>query len=747
MQSMYTQYQQSLKAASATNHRQLIVISGPRQWALDALDTVIQQAQPNNLVVVQDEQSAEQLSAYGPVCLSHQAKHYLGTELETLVWDGFSGFNPEAFGITSGLLVGGGVLFLLLPPLADWQQQPDADYLRMCASPDELQRCSSYFLQRCAALILTDQHCLLFTPETFQADQVSSVQEPSNPKPKPALKNTLEQLPLSTDQQQALTAIERVAKGHRHRPLVITADRGRGKTSILGIAAAQQLHDFMLQAKSMPEQAAKRIIITAPNKQAVSTAFKHFQNYLAAHYPKHDSHYFDEINPGLEFVAPDELLNTDYEADLLMVDEASAIPAPVLQRLLQRYPRIVFSSTIHGYEGNGQGFAVRFRQTLDQYCPQWKPLALKQAIRWAENDPLEALTFRMLCLDATLTPVSKAHGHSPASAVLSNIDRQSLLNCSHRLSQIMALLVSAHYQTSPSDLRLLLDHPDVSISLAIDRDCVVGVVLCMHEGNLSDDALADDIIAGRRRPRGHLMPQALATFFGKKELMSLSCLRIMRIAVHPALQQQGLGCQLVQHVVMQARAQLKAYVAVSFGQTSNLAAFWQKNGFHCLRMGYHLDAASGTRSVFYAQALSPQTTSLFEQLASHFIEHLIFGCTHYFRNSPWQHIDILLKHTGTRCSQVLVPLSSQEQQSLSLFAFQQRSEYDTAFALHRAITLAYQQGHMHTLDTEHRAILVLRGLQQRSWAEIAKELDISGRKAGEKKLKQACECLLQKFSA
>ncbi|MCV5638947.1 hypothetical protein OFN49_29125, partial [Escherichia coli] len=66
------------------------------------------------------------------------------------------------------------------------------------------------------------------------------------------------------EQEHAISLIEKVVTGHRKRPLILTADRGRGKTSALGIACAS-----LLQQKPL------RILITAPSIKAVEPVYQH----------------------------------------------------------------------------------------------------------------------------------------------------------------------------------------------------------------------------------------------------------------------------------------------------------------------------------------------------------------------------------------------------------------------------------------------------------------------------------------
>lgn len=97
------------------------------------------------------------------------------------------------------------------------------------------------------------------------------------------------------------------------------------------------------------------IVVTAPTLAAVEPLFVHAQRTLPqAHRQRGE---VQTAQSSLRFMAPDELLRTQPESDLLLVDEVAALPLPFLKRWVERYHRAVFSSTIHGYEGCGRGFS------------------------------------------------------------------------------------------------------------------------------------------------------------------------------------------------------------------------------------------------------------------------------------------------------------------------------------------------------------------------------------------------------
>ena len=88
---------------------------------------------------------------------------------------------------------------------------------------------------------------------------------------------------------------------------------------------------------------------------------------------------------------------------------------------------------------------------------------MSQPVRWSEHDPLEALSFRALLMDASPTSSSELLGLRPEACRCEHVNRNHLVNDESSLKDLFGLLVTAHYRTRPFDLRYLLDAPNVSI--------------------------------------------------------------------------------------------------------------------------------------------------------------------------------------------------------------------------------------------------------------------------------------------
>ncbi|MGY3944634.1 tRNA(Met) cytidine acetyltransferase TmcA [Aeromonas tecta] len=626
-----------------------------------------------------------------------KALQRLGQECDTLVFNAFSGFHPDAFGALAGTLRAGGLLLLLTPPRGEWPTYPDPDRLRLVAQPEDMGRAGHGFIARLVQLLAGD-HALSLTPPVKK--------EPWQP--------LGTERPLSTDQANALPAIHKVLHGHRRRPLVLSADRGRGKSALLGLAAADLLR----------QNPALQIVVTAPSKATVTTLFAHAAEALNC--PP------DKL-VGLTYVSPDRLVQGSLQPDLLLVDEAAAIPTPLLETMLARHSRIVFATTEHGYEGTGRGFHLRFKRVLDQQTPDWQELHLAEPIRWSLQDPLEPLVFRLLGLDADVLP--------PACLTAPRwrqVEQHVLAENEALLNQVFGLLVLAHYQTSPSDLRSLLESPDLDIHLLEQEQSLLGVALVAREGNI-DPELARDIWAGRRRPRGHLLPQSLLAHSGFMTAGERSYARVMRIAIHPTLHRHGLGSLLLGRLEAHYRVLGLDYLGTAFSASVDLLPFWRKAGLTVLRIGLQRDAASGSHAALMLEPLNAELKPELAQWRRRFVRQLPTLLA-----GELKELDTELVWQCLRGDVVTdgMDLDEFEQQELDCFAHHHKPFELCQSSLQH--WLAAQTMVLDDLDPDERRLLIATIWQYIPWAELARELKLAGKPALVKRLRALLARLLAK---
>ncbi|WP_312663115.1 GNAT family N-acetyltransferase, partial [Pantoea sp. CTOTU49201] len=452
-------------------------------------------------------------------------------------------------------------------------------------------------------------------------------------------------------QAQILEQLEAMPQG----VAVITAARGRGKSALAGMLAQRNQH----------------CLVTAPAK--VSTAV------LAEFAGEHFS-----------FMAPDAILAQEAppQAQWLIVDEAAAIPAPILQQLVQRFPRVLLITTVQGYEGTGRGFMLRFCATL----PDVRLFQLDEPLRWSPNDPLEQwLSQALLFEDAQESNISGEIAIYPATP-------------EHNLQALEAgyrLLASAHYRTSPLDLRRMLDAPGMRFWLAGEADQVTGALWLVEEGGL-DQPLAEAVWAGYRRPRGNLVAQSLAAHAGFAQAATLRSQRISRIAVQASQRQRGIGKALV--ATARQQAQGCDYLSVSFGYTESLWHFWRACGFTLVRIGSQREASSGCYAAMAMLATSAEGEVLQQQAAQRLA-----------RDWPWlQDIIELPLALANNASQ---QLNDDDWALLAGFAWAQRPFEASYAALQRLV----RQSPSPLLN----AIL----LQKQTLTQAAQVAGLSGRKA------------------
>lgn len=515
--------------------RRLLVLSGEERWCFDhALK--LRDALPGDWLWISPQPDAENH------CSPSALQTLLGREFRHAVFDARYGFDAAAFAALSGTLKAGSWLVLLLPVWDEWENQPDADSLRWSDCPDLI--ATPHFVLHLKRVLTANNDAILwrqnqpfslahFTPRTDW--------HPATGAPQPEQQQLLQQL---------LTMPPGVA--------AVTAARGRGKSALAG---------------QLISRIAGSAIVTAPAKAATDVLAQF-------------------AGEKFRFIAPDALLASDEQADWLVVDEAAAIPAPLLHQLVSRFPRTLLTTTVQGYEGTGRGFLLKFCARF----PHLHRFELQQPIRWAQGCPLEKMVSEALVFD------DENFTHTPQGNIVISAFEQTLWRSEPETPlKVYQLLSGAHYRTSPLDLRRMMDAPGQHFLQAAGENEIAGALCLVDEGGLSQE-LSQAVWAGYRRPRGNLVAQSLAAHGSNPLAATLRGRRVSRIAVHPARQREGTGRQLIAGALQYIHD--LDYLSVSFGYTEELWRFWQRCGFVLVRMGNHREASSGC---YTAMALLPMS--------------------------------------------------------------------------------------------------------------------------------------------
>lgn len=522
--------------------RRLLVIAGESAWCVEQAQRFARE-QGDEVLWISDSPDVPQASS------PRAFQRLLGREFTHAIFDARDAFDVAAFAALSGTLTAGSWLVLLTPPLADWAATPDADATRWSDTRDPIP--TPNFICHFCRTLEEDSEALVWQQHQALPSPDFSRRPPWHPA-------------TGAPEREQAAILERLA-AQPPAVTVVTAPRGRGKSALAGMHLARLAGDA---------------IVTAPTRAATD---------VMAHY----------AGDGFTFIAPDALAQRLAEGDApdarwLIVDEAAAIPGPLLHQMVAGFPHVLLTTTVQGYEGTGQGFLLKF-------CAGFPGLhheTLSTPLRWAAGCPLEAFISRVLLFeDDTLTRVPEGDYQ------IAPLGQTSWQQDPAQPAALYRLLASAHYRTSPLDLRRMMDAPGQRFWQARTASLPVAALWLVEEGGLSP-ALSQAVWAGFRRPRGNLVAQSLAAHGGDPLAATFKGQRISRIAVHPYRQREGIGQALIARALDQSDG--CDYLSVSFGYTRELWRFWQRAGFKLVRAGSYREASSGC---YTAMALLPLTDS------------------------------------------------------------------------------------------------------------------------------------------
>lgn len=625
----------------------------------------------------------------------------LGQETHCLVIDISHEFNANAINAVCGTLVGGGLVFFV--------RSEDSSLHR------NIERWLTLFKKQ--MLVISENAPVPSLPQVPTEKKLTSSFTQTD---------KLDELYRSIDQKHAVLSIQRVITGHAKRPLIITADRGRGKSSAIGIAIAELVRDKKLV-----------IGITAPLRVNINEVFGHAASVakkLGMPF-KQEKNTLTINGSTVTYFAPDELIRDSYSLDLLCIDEAAAIPAPMLLALTERYSRLVFSTTINGYEGTGRGFEIKFKKQLALLRPNFHSVEMIQPIRWSELDPLENWLSSVFLLDHKVSS-NKQLDISREDVEFVRLNVSDLLTDPELAQSIFSLLVSAHYQTSPNDWLALLSDPSLFCWAGIDKSSrsVLTCALVSLEGQLDNELIAD-IQVGKRRPRGHLVPVSLTQTLCINEPAQQSCIRIMRIAVEQHYQRMHLGSKFIEYIKAFYCDLGIDYLSTSFGSTPELNEFWLSLDFSFIRLGISKDKASGSHSLlailplsknavewqplgkdYFSMALPEQLLSVFNELDVFEVLSLLKGID---TKQPLS--DVMIKR---------IEMYSNGGLGVEMIQYELRH-----FVLSSISSLL-------TLNITHQVLVVSKIIQLQDWKTTISLSEVSGRREAEAEMRSAIRILL-----
>tara|TARA_R110001606_G_scaffold341049_1_gene489378 strand:- start:476 stop:2581 length:2106 start_codon:yes stop_codon:yes gene_type:complete len=684
------------------NHRHCFILKGsPREVLSDFLRLCENFSTP--LIAAHDVSQYDELlvpslkTKQFKTCSFKQVRQELGSNHDAILVDLTHGVSASALAILSGTVRGNGLFAIALPDV-EWLSMADQDLSRYLPWPYEPEQVTSHFKN-----YLLDK--LQDATSPFKL-LLSGKNKKHSVNPLPALKPIEPNAQLTQEQAEAQSCLfAELAKSY-----VLIAPRGRGKSTLLGDSLAKLVKE------------GKCVAITAPNQDAIVSLKSRFEQVL------------DQDKATLPFFAPDALISNSTHWDFLFVDEASMIPLPMLIELNQKAEHCLFSTTDYGYEGAGKGFGIRFCHYLESQKTS-KTLALQQLtlslpIRWGGNDPLENWIndcFFLANPEPNFDAPNSTNKSMTKPTNFSHLTGADWLENTNLLADTFQLLVSAHYQTSPDNLRWVLDDPSVSTYLSISEEKAQSVAIITEEGNLPS-SLSQEVMQGKRRPRGHLVPQSLLAHEGVENAGHYCYWRISRIATEQSQQNKGLASQLLTHIETAANDRCD-FLCSSFAATPDVVSFWLKNDYVPVRLGTAKDQASGSYSLMMVKPMTKHAALLANEWQARFIEQFLINLLLQYADLSTDLMMLILsqKHYQPEELPALAQLSQRDLQDIELFVDHHR-QFDSIRPVFLKATLFLAlTGQLTSKDPTHQ--LLIEAALGRNTEHSRLKAQLSGKKA------------------
>jgi tRNA(Met) cytidine acetyltransferase len=700
--------------ATAVSERRLLVLAGDRDAgvaaAANALDAAGVPREETTLVADRGGLDCERV----PVA---DADRLLGTTRTAVVLDCHDETRPNALGRVVGAVDGGGLLVLLVPPLDKWSERRDGFDAGLAVPPFDRDDVTGRFRRRLVRTLRAHPGVAIVDVDegTVERDGLTTP-APRTPSG-PVLAPDGHTFPAAAydhcrtqNQADAVAAFERLRDPGT--ALVVEADRGRGKSAAAGLAVA------------CLAQEASDVLVTAPEYRSAEEVFVRAVALLrdldtdadsAVHVADDSPRRIDAGDGCLRFARPPEAAALPGDPDLVVVDEAAALPVRLLGSFLDA-DRAAFVTTVHGYEGAGRGFDVRFRDRLADSGLDVTEVRLDDPIRYAPGDPVEVWAFRALLLDARPAVDPLVADAEPATTTYRALDRADLAEDAHLLREAFGLLVYAHYRTEPDDLARLLDGPNLSVRALCHDGHVASVALLAREGGLDADTRRYMYEGGR--VRGNMLPDVLTSQLRDEDAAVPVGYRVMRIATHPAVRSRGLGSRFLAEIEAEF-GETADWLGTGYGATPELLSFWGDAGYSTVHLSTTRNDASGEYSAVMVRPTADAGHALHDRHASWFAERIAGVLADALRDADPDVVRAALRATDADPG---LSLSADDWRVVAGAAYGP-GLYSVDPDPFRRLAAAYLVvGDPDLLFAREERLLVLKVLQARPWGEVADRL-------------------------
>ncbi|KAG6797006.1 RNA cytidine acetyltransferase [Apis mellifera caucasica] len=533
-------------------------------------------------------------------CYYHETHRILGNTYGMCVLQDFEALTPNLLARTIETVEGGGLIIFLLQSVNSLKQLYTMNMdvhqrFRTEAHQNIIGRFNERFLLSLASckrcLVVDDQlNVLPLSSHNLKIEPIQKLSSSETLSELDTLKESLKDTqPISSlvnccktlDQAKVLLKfIECISEKTLRSTVSLTAARGRGKSAALGLAVAAAITFGY-----------SNIYISSPSPENLNTLFEFiFKGFDALGYQEHlDYGLVQSTNPEfnkaiirvnifrdhrqtVQYIHPTDAHKLN-QAELLVIDEAAAIPLPYVKAMLGPY-LIFLASTINGYEGTGRSLSLKLLQQLRNQTissnshekqknekiiigRQLHELTLEESIRYKPGDSIEQWLCDLLCLNVIINTPILSGCPSPDICELYYINRDTLFSY-HKASELflqrlVALYVASHYKNSPNDLQMMSDAPahhlfcllgPIDSNKKILPEILVVIQICL-EGEINKNTINDGLVRGRRAA-GDLIPWTIAQQYQDQDFPALAGARIVRIATHPEYQSMGYGSRALE---------------------------------------------------------------------------------------------------------------------------------------------------------------------------------------------------------